>query len=329
MITSTFAIIIVNYNSGELIKDCISSVLRQRYSPKRVVVVDNASTDASISHLREINKKGEVELIELNMNTGFAAANNAAVNIISDCDYLALLNPDAIADTCWLENVNKAINAYTEYACFASCMLDYNEPDLIDGMGDAYNINGKAWPINKGRKLSTVNNADCEVFAPCAGAAIYRADAFRTVNGFDERYFCYHEDVDLGFRLRLAGYKTMYIKDAIVHHLGSAISGKGSDFSIYHAHRNIVWTYFKNMPTRLLFFSLPSHLLLNGITILYFLIVRRKAVIVKSKLHALLGLPSILKSRRIIQRNKKIADIDLLSLLRAGDIQRKLVSLFL
>ena len=98
------------------------------------------------------------------------------------------------------------------------------------------------------------------VFSACAGAALYRTSLFNRLGGFDETYFMYIEDIDLGFRLQLAGYPSLFVRDAIVRHVGSAITGEGSDFSVYFGHRNLVYCYFKNMPFLLLMATLPFHL---------------------------------------------------------------------
>ena len=96
-----------------------------------------------------------------------------------------------------------------------------------------------------------------EIFAPCAAAALYRRAAFLEAGGFDEHFFCYMEDVDLGFRLRLLGYRCGYAPAAIVHHVGSGTTGARSPFTVYHGHRNLVWTYVKNMPTPWFWLYLP------------------------------------------------------------------------
>jgi GT2 family glycosyltransferase len=121
------------------------------------------------------------------------------------------------------------------------------------------------------------------------------------MGGFDEDYFCYHEDVDLSFRLRLQGHRCLYVPEARVEHLGSASSERESDFVVYHGHRNLVWTFFKNMPPTLLIRYLPAHLLLNLVTLLWFTSSGRGRVLIRSKRDALLGLSRTLEKRKAIQ----------------------------
>ncbi len=146
-----------------------------------------------------------------------------------------------------------------------------------------------------------------EIFSPCAAAALYRRDAFLAVGGFDERYFCYFEDVDLGFRLRLAGHRCLYVPRAVVHRVGSATTGgQHSDFSVYHGHRNLVWTYFKDMPWPLFWLYLPQHLLLNLASLVWFTLHGQGKVIFKAKWDALRGLPAILRERRRVQARRRV-----------------------
>jgi GT2 family glycosyltransferase len=146
------------------------------------------------------------------------------------------------------------------------------------------------------------------VFSACAAAALYRRDAFEAVGGFDEDFFCYLEDVDLGFRLRLAGHRCTYVPDAVVHHVGSATTVKDSDFAVYHGHRNLVWAYVKNMPGRLFWLFLPQHIAANLYIVVRYAIEGRWRVVMKAKWDAIQGIPRMWKKRRAIQA-QRIASI--------------------
>jgi GT2 family glycosyltransferase len=158
------------------------------------------------------------------------------------------------------------------------------------------------------------------VFAACAGAAFYRRAAFIEAGGFCERYFCYYEDVDLGFRLRLLGHQCKFIPEAVVHHEGSALAGKGSEFSVYHVHRNFVWTFFRNMPGSLLWRYLPAHLAANLASIFVFVRKGQGRVILRAKWHALRGLPRTLRERRLIQTQRTATPVDIRAALRPGSL---------
>ena len=138
-----------------------------------------------------------------------------------------------------------------DVAAFASQMRLDATPDRLDGAGDSYHVSGRAWRNGHNAPAADWPAGEHEVFAPCAAAALYRRAAFEEVGGFDESYFCYFEDVDLGFRLRLHGYRSLYVPSSVVRHVSSALSGYRSDFAVYHGERNSVWTFVKNMPAPL------------------------------------------------------------------------------
>jgi len=131
----------------------------------------------------------------------------------------------------------------------------------FDGLGDEYHAFGVAWRAGFGKPVEDVITR--EAFGPCGAGAFYDRRAFQDVGGFDESFFCYHEDVDLAFRLRLAGYRCVQSADAVIDHVSSAISGRASDFAVYHGTRNRIWTFFKNMPLSLLLLLTVPHILAN------------------------------------------------------------------
>jgi GT2 family glycosyltransferase len=300
----TVAVLVVNFNSGELLRQCFESLRRQRRRPDRVIVVDNNSTDSSLELAGDV--LDEVELIRLDSNVGFAAANNIAARAASGVDLLALLNPDAFADPGWLEALVRAAERYPKAGSFASQMLLSSDPEILDGAGDSYHVSGRAWRNGHGNRRASWPAEDVEVFAPCAAAALYRRAAFEDVGGFDERYFCYFEDVDLAFRLRLRGSHCIYVHDAVVRHVSSGVSGYRSDFAVYHGERNAVWTFFKNMPGPLLWLYLPQHVALTVASLLFYPVRRQGRVVWKAKLDALRGLPAVLRERARVQSTRRV-----------------------
>lgn len=301
---SKVAAVVVNHNSGKLLEECLAALANQSFRPKKIIVVDNASTDGSADNI-EI-RYANTKLIRLNRNVGFAEGNNIAVAETVDCDWLALVNPDAFVESSWLQSLLDRVASYPEYAFFGSRMLSGQDRARFDGVGDVYHVSGAHWRrghgiVEKGRYLESK-----EIFASCAAAALYRREAFVEVGGFDASFFCYAEDVDLGFRLRLRGYKCLYVSDAVVYHVGSAITGRRSDFTVYHGHRNLVWTYFKNMPGPLFWLYLPQHLLLNLVSIVWFALRGQARVILRAKRDAILGLPRVLRERRRVQKSRRV-----------------------
>jgi GT2 family glycosyltransferase len=301
----TVAVVIVNWNSGELLSRCLQSIETQQRRPDHIVLVDNASTDDSIDRLGRTALR-DVQVIRLPRNVGFAAANNVAARAADRFDLLALLNPDAFAEPGWLAALVEAAERTPDAAAFASRMLLDSSPQYLDGAGDSYHGSGRAWRNGHRLAADQYGVSDSEVFAACAAAALYRRAAFDDVSGFDERFFCYFEDVDLGFRLRLRGFRSIYVHSAAVRHVSSAISGYRGNFAVYHGERNLVWTFFKNMPGPLLWWYLPQHLVMNVAALIHYAGRGQGSVVLKAKLDALRGLPSVLRQRRLIQQSRTI-----------------------
>ena len=170
---------------------------------------------------------------------------------------IALLNPDAVPDPDWLETLVKVASVHRDVAMFGSTQIRMHDASRYDGVGDNYFVVGVPWRGGYGHPLGKLEDI-YEVFSPCAAAALYRTEDFRAVGGFDESYFCYVEDVDLGFRLRLLGQKCLQVAEAVVHHAGGA-SSDGRGFAIFHGTRNMIWTFVKNMPGPLFYPLLPAH----------------------------------------------------------------------
>ncbi len=238
-------------------------------------------------------------------NIGFAAANNLAIGEVKT-EWVALLNPDAFPEPGWLSNLMLAARHNPGYSFFSSKLLSADNPRVLDGAGDNYHVSGLVWRQGHGNNAQGDVNGPVEVFAPCAAAALYRRSALIEVGGFDEDFFCYVEDVDLGFRLRLAGHRCLYVPQAIVTHVGSATTGRKSDFCVYHGHRNLVWVFFKNMPMPLFAAYLPAHIALNLISLFWFTILGQSATILRSKRDAVKGIPRMWKKRRQIQGERRV-----------------------
>jgi len=315
---SRVAVIIVNYNAGDMLRECLAALEAQSVRAARVLVMDNGSHDNSIEQCQDAFPG--VEFHRLNANLGFAKANNLAVEIVSDCDWIALLNPDAFPDKRWLQVFIESARQYPEFDTFASCMVSADGSDVLDGTGDCYRIDGIAWPRYQGVPISKLPQDIEDVFAPCAGAGFYKRAVFKEVGGFSERYFCYHEDVDLGFRFRLHGSRCRFLRDAIVRHVGSAITGKGSEFSVYHVQRNLVWTYFRNMPAPYVWLYLPAHFLVNFGSLLWFTLYWHRWIVWKAKKDALKALPSIWCERKRIQADRRVPVRLLLGSMEQGTV---------
>jgi GT2 family glycosyltransferase len=305
----TVAVLIVNWNSRNLLRECLRSLRAQTCPPDRVIIVDNNSSDDSLQLAGDLLNSAEV--IRLQENVGFARANNIAAKAAGAVDALALLNPDAFPAAGWLAALIAAAEARPDVGSFASRMLLETDPEFLDGAGDSYHSSGRAWRNGHRVRAREWPAGDQEVFAPCAAAALYRRTAFEAAGGFDEQYFCYFEDVDLGFRLRLRGLRCVCVHDAVVRHVSSGISGYRSDFAVYHGERNAVWTFFKDMPGPLLLLYLPQHLALNVAALMYYPLRGQGRVVWRAKLDAVRGLPSIFRRRAKVQTMRAVSALAL------------------
>ena len=298
-------VVVVNFNGKEFLDRCLESLQRQVFSNFKTVVVDNFSHDGSADKIEE--RFPGVEVLRLKENIGFAAANNYAIKQAEGFRWVALLNPDAIAEPEWLTELHIAAEKNLQYNFFGSHLKKQGASGELDGTGDVYHLCGLAWRRDHGILEKKISRLAEEIFSPCAAAAMYRRDIFLDVDGFDERFFCYFEDVDLAFRLRLLGNRCLYVPDAKVDHFGSAIAGRQSDFAVYYSHRNMVWAYVKNMPSSLLWFGLPQHILINCAALIWFSLTGQAATIFKAKRDALLGLRKAIAQRKSIQKNSRVS----------------------
>lgn len=298
---ANLGIIIVNYNGGELLSRCIDHLYLQKPKPEKVIIVDNFSEDGSIDSLPV---HAGLEVIKLTKNIGFAAANNLPLKHMGSAELVMTLNPDAfVQDGCLTALLAAA--THKEYDRFACRMMKIET--IFDGTGDNYHITGIVWRNLYGTKLSENALVCREVFSACAGAALYRKKALDEVGGFDENFFCYVEDIDLGYRLKLIGKRCLYIPAAVVNHIGSAISGKYPGFALSHGHRNLLWTFVKNTPTPLLLIMLPLHLLMTCLLFFFFLFTGEWRVYLTAKKDAIKGLPRTWQQRKEIQRRRHVS----------------------
>lgn len=296
-------VVIVNYNGGDYLRGCLASLARQTFTNFETIVVDNASSDSSLERI--VERPARLTILKQAANLGFAGGNNVGARAGTG-KWLALLNPDAEAAPDWLEAMMRAVAQRPTHRMIACLQVSLHDATRLDGAGDCYLAYGYAWRGGFGHPLSDAPPAG-ECFAPCGAAALYPRDLFLSSGGFDERYFCYHEDVDLAFRLRLAGERCQYVPDARVRHAGSAITGRSSAFAVFHGVRNGVWTYVKNMPGGLLLLTSPVWLIGSLMLLLRGAL---RGVFVptwKGFMAAFAGLGTALAARKQLRAQRKIS----------------------
>ena len=205
-------IVIPNYKGKEYLFSCVKSLYEKDQTEKKILIIDNASNDGSIEEV--VKEYPEVECVMLDKNYGFCRA----VNI----------------------GIEKTDTPYVEPK-----MIQYHDPSKIDSAGTYYNALGWAYAYGKDKSVKKYNNIR-KIFAACGGASIYRKKVFEEIGMFDEKHFAYLEDIDVGYRARIAGYDNLYEPKSEVIHVGSAASGaRYNEFKVKMSSRNNVYLIYK------------------------------------------------------------------------------------
>jgi len=248
-------VIIPNYNGLKYMKPCLDALKRQTCREFDILVVDNGSTDGSAEWL----KQQGIDTVFLKENTGFSCAVNIGIRK-AVTPYVILLNNDTEAEPDFAARLLGEIERSPRIFSVSPKMIQMYQKDLLDDAGDMYSIMGWAYQRGVGRDAGLYSRSG-NIFAACAGASIYRRAVFEEIGYFDEMHFAYLEDIDVGYRAKIAGYYNRYCPSARVYHAGSGTSGsKYNSFKVRLAARNNVYLNYKNMP-------LPQ-LLFNGIPII-------------------------------------------------------------
>lgn len=304
------SVIIVSYQSGPTLARCLEALKAQTFSDFEILLVDNASTDGAPQ--AAVAADPTLRFLQPGANLGFAAGNNLAAAQARG-RWLVLLNPDAYPNAGWLAALVAGSVRHPEVRCFTSLQIVADEPGLMDGAGDVMTSAGI--PFRGGyRRRRPADLLEGEVFSACGAATLIDRELFLSLGGFDERFFCYCEDVDLGYRLRLAGETTLLLPTAVVEHVGSASTGVRSEFSIFHGSRNRIWTFIKNTPPLLLWLTAPLHVTVTaGLLLLHWR--RGDAGPVLRGIRAAFqrqALDPILASRHEVQAARKAGSWDIL-----------------
>lgn len=261
-------VIVPNYNGKKFLSDCFLSLQKCEPADFAVVMVDNGSTDESVDFVKQNYPK--VQVIELRENTGFSGAVNAGLRSI-ETEYAILLNNDTKVEPSFVGSLEKAMDADQRLFSVSAKMVSMQQPELIDGTGDLYCALGWAFAVGKGKKTDVSCLKKAHVFSACAGAAIYRTKLVKQLGYFDEAHFAYLEDVDIGYRAKIYGYRNAYEPLSVCYHAGSGFSGsRYNDFKIALSSKNSIYLIYKNMPFLQIVLNLPFLLLGFAIKVLFF-----------------------------------------------------------
>jgi len=309
------SIIIPNWNGVHHLPTCLDALRRQTYPRFEVIVVDNASTDGSIELLER--DYSEVVVHVLASNRGLTGAVNEGIAIAGG-EIIALLNNDTEADPGWLTALHHALAAHPEAGSVASKILLFDERDVIHSAGDFYRLDGV--PGNRGVWQRDEGQFDRieEVFAGCGGAVAYRRAMLEDIGLMDEDLFMYCEDVDLGWRAQLAGYRCVYAPHARVYHRLSATGG--GRIASFYTGRNWIYVLVKDYPASLI----RKHwwrILLAQLRVTWEALRAWRGEAARARLRGqlagLLLVPRLLSKRRAIQQSRRVSDAYLESILES------------
>jgi len=242
-------VVVPTLDGRDLLADCLAALRQQTVRDFGVIVVHNGSRDGTEELVR--TRHPEVRYVRLDANLGFSVAVNRGIEL-SAAPMIALLNNDTLPAPDWLESLVRALREIPEAGFVTSKVLRHDRSDYIDNAGDGMGRKGISYPIGYLERDEGQYDARREVFAACGAACLFRRELFERVGGFDEDFFAYHEDADLGFRAQLAGFAGTFVPDAVVRHVGSATSGgRINDFTVRLSTRNNLHVLLKNLPVSL------------------------------------------------------------------------------
>ena len=241
------SVVTPNYNGEKFLKTFFESLNNDSELIGEVIIVDNGSTDNSKEYIRNNTFDFPVKLIENEENLGFSPAVNQGI-LEARYEYVFSLNNDTEVKKGSIKALVDLISSDDNIFSLQAKMLQYNNKELIDDVGDEYNL--LAWTKKTGENHNSTEYTEvCEIFSACAGAAMYRKSLLSEIGMFDDNFFAYMEDVDLAIRSKINGYRNFLCPDAVVYHIGSATSGsRYNDFKVRLAARNNVWVVYKNLP---------------------------------------------------------------------------------
>jgi GT2 family glycosyltransferase len=311
--------IVVNWNGGAMLQDALASLFAQSWPALEVVLVDNASTDGS-ADAATARFGSRLMVVRNARNEGFARGNNVGMAAAKG-DWLFLLNSDAVCDPNTIEELLRFVADKPEVGQLASRVLQADRPHYFDSAGLLLYPDGVCRPRGWEEKdLGQYDRAE-EVIAPHGCACALRKTMLDQVGGFDEDFFCYLEDMDLGVRGQLAGWKCWYVPSTRVLHRKSATAGNYSAFKAFHVERNRIYCLWKWMPRFLLFLSplftlnryamqgyaAYTHQGGSSVIMKEYSTLRLVVLLLRARVAAWSRLPRMWSKRRQIQRTRRIS----------------------
>ncbi|MFR9650049.1 MAG: glycosyltransferase family 2 protein [Rikenellaceae bacterium] len=305
------AVIILNWNGEHHLLEFLPSVVASTPREVDIIVADNGSTDGSVQMLA--SNFPEVEIISLDRNYGFAQGYNLALNSL-DYKYFVLLNSDVKVTHDWLPPLIQTLEEYSDYAAVAPKVLSYQQPTHFEHAGAAGGfIDYLGYPLCRGRVMGRVESDDGQYNDPrdifWASGAVFacRAELFKSMGGFDPHFFAHMEEIDLCWRMQLAGYTIRYQPQSVVYHLGGGTLKVDSARKRYLNHRNNLWMLLRCAPLPQLLVAVILRPPLDTIAAFSYLLQGSVASFVaplRAYISTLCSLPRLLRERHQIRSSR-------------------------
>lgn len=300
------SVVVLNYNGKKVLKNCLGSLLKQNYNNYELIVADNNSTDGSAEFIQKNFPK--VKIVANKENIGIPGLNKGIEK--AKGEYIITVGNDTKFDRNFIKEMVNVAGIDKKIGMVSPKIYYFDEK--VDTLGLRV--------FKSGLTKDVKNEKDRDkIFCPSGCAELFRRDALGSLKPreyFDNDFFCYADDFDIGFRIILNGWKFAYAPKAVAYHMHGTTMSKNIDRSIYLGDRNRVWTIVKDFPTGFLVKNLHWILLLQLATIVKYALKGKFFLILKSKIDALGGFGKMLQKRKIIQRNKKISGKELDKLIK-------------
>lgn len=298
--------IIVNWNGKDVTAGCVQSLLDQDYPDVEIIVSDNGSSDGSIDFLQE-RFSTSIRLIENDRNLGFGAAVNRGL-AVAEGDYLVFLNNDLVLESKSIGELAALLESDDDIGAAVPKILYYEKRDTLNSFGVLINYTGIACP----NKIDQTDDPDLDITeTACGGIFMFPRKVFETIGGFDEDLFLYHEDHDLSWRIRIAGWKIMVTPRAVLYHHYKFNKGIRK---FYFSEKNRLHIMIKNLQWKTLVLILPALLMVEFAQWAHAILHGWFVLKIKSYFELTALLPRILKKRKKMQAHRKIPDKELIRL---------------
>ncbi len=302
------SIILVTYNAEATIREAILSLQQQSYRDCEIIVVDNDSRDNTLPIVRELLPEGgkNGKVVCSKANAGFAGGNSSGLKYAAG-EYIALLNADAFAGPQWLQRLVEAMDSQEGAGICASRIISFGS-SAIDSAGDGFSRSLQGFKRGEG-ELPEMYGERGYVFGACACAALYRRKMVEEIGFFDDDFFLIHEDTDLNLRAQLAGWKVLYVPEAVVYHKVRSSIGNMSDIAIYYTIRNRDLVRVKNVPAGIFLRCFPQFVMSIIAEFIYFVLKHKKLrLYIHAKRDALAMLPEMMRKRSAIMKRRRVSN---------------------